>query len=124
MRNYFWIVNRVHLKSEDSRLRNAKSLERLYLIAALTLLYSTAQGMAVQVAGLRQQVDPHWNRGLSYLKIGLRWLKGVIHKGRQLLVPIPLLPKDQEPCFASNKARQDISYGIWFSRIYSKECRP
>ncbi len=26
----------------------------------------------VQVAGLRQHVDPHWNRGLSYLKIGLR----------------------------------------------------
>ncbi len=81
-------------------------------------------GMAVQVAGLRQNVDPHWNRGLSYLKIGLRWLKGVIHKGRQLLDPIPLLPKDQEPCFASNKARQNISYGICFSRIYSLECKP
>ncbi|BDA72440.1 hypothetical protein CAL7716_066060 [Calothrix sp. PCC 7716] len=109
---------------EDSRLRNAKSLERLYLVAALTLLYSTAQGMAVQVAGLRQHVDPHWNRGLSYLKIGISWLKGVIHKGRQLLTPIPLLPKDPEPCFASKKALQDISYGIWFSRIYCLECRP
>ncbi|WP_246275739.1 hypothetical protein [Brasilonema bromeliae] len=78
------------------------------VIAALAFLYSTTEGMAVQVAGLRQHVDPHWNRGLSYLKIGLRWLKGVIYKGRQLLSPIPLLPKDQEPCFASNKARQDI----------------
>lgn len=37
---------------------------------------------------------------------------------RQLLAPIPLLSKDPEPCFASKKARQDISYGIWFSRIY------
>lgn len=37
---------------EDSRLRSAKSLERLYLIAALALLYSTSQGMAVQVAFL------------------------------------------------------------------------
>jgi hypothetical protein len=33
---------------------------------------------------LRQQVDPHWRRGISYLKIGLRWLQGVIHKGRTL----------------------------------------
>jgi hypothetical protein len=108
---------------EDSRLRNATSLERLYLVAALTLLYSTTQGMAVQVAGLRQHVDPHWNRGLSYLKIGLRWLKGVIHFCRQLLTPVPLLPKDLEPCFASNKTRQDTNNIIWFSRVYSLECR-
>jgi hypothetical protein len=108
---------------EDSRLRNAKSLERLYLIAALALLYSTTQGMAVQVAGLRQHVDPHWNRGLSYLKIGLRWLKGVLNKGRQLLTPISLLPQDPQPCFASNKTRQNNCDRIWFSRIYSLECR-
>jgi len=45
--------------------------------------------MAVQVAGLRQQVDPDWRRGISYLKIGLRWLNGFLHKERQLLDPIP-----------------------------------
>ncbi|WP_229414429.1 MULTISPECIES: hypothetical protein [Moorena] len=39
---------------------------------------------AVQLQGRRRQVDPHWKRGLSYLKIGLRWLKGVVNKGRQL----------------------------------------
>ena len=58
---------------EDSRLRSALALERLYLVAAIALLYGTTQGMAVEIAGLRQQVDPHWRRGLSYLKIGLRW---------------------------------------------------
>lgn len=42
---------------EDSRLRSAAALERLYLVAAVALLYSTTQGMAVQIAGLRQQVD-------------------------------------------------------------------
>lgn len=41
-------------------------------------------GMAVQLLRLGRQVDPHWFRGLSYLKIGLRWLKGVVNKGRQL----------------------------------------
>lgn len=41
--------------------------ERLYLVAAVALLYGTAQGMAVQIAGLRQQVNPHWRRGISYL---------------------------------------------------------
>lgn len=97
--------------------------ERLYLVAAVALLYSTTQGMAVQIAGLRQQVDPHWRRGLSYLKIGLRWLQGVLNKGRQLLTPIPLLPNDPQPCFASHKARQDYYDQIWFSRIRSLTCK-
>lgn len=40
-------------KLEDSRLRSAEALERLYLVAAVALLYGTTQGMAVQLAGLR-----------------------------------------------------------------------
>lgn len=109
---------------EDSRIRSAQALERLYLVAAVALLYSTAVGMAVQIEGLRRQVDPHWRRGLSYLKVGLRWLKGVLHKGRQLLRPVPLLPQDPQPCFASKKAEQDFYDQIWFSRIKSLYCRP
>lgn len=107
---------------EDSRLRSTDALERLYLVAAIAILYSTTQGMAVQIAGLRQQVDPHWRRGISYLKMGLRWLKGVLHKGRSLLTPVPLLPKDPQPCFASNQAEQDFYDEIWFSRIRSLTC--
>ncbi|WP_235108073.1 transposase [Acaryochloris sp. 'Moss Beach'] len=61
---------------EESKIRCADALERLYLVAAVALLFSTTQGMAVHIKGLRQQVDPHWRRGISYLKIGLRWLKG------------------------------------------------
>ena len=72
---------------------------------------------------LRPQVDPHWRRGLSYLKLGLRWLKGVLNKGRSLLTPIPLLPKDPQPCFASGKAKQVYYDQIWFSRIRSVSCR-
>lgn len=107
---------------EDSRLRSTDALERLYLVAAIALLYATTQGMAVQIAGLRQQVDPHWRRGISYLKIGLRWLQGVLHKGRELLWPIPLLPKDPQPCFASKPAERDFYDQILFSRIRSLTC--
>ena len=56
---------------EESRIRDAKSLERLYLVVALAILFATTQGMGIQLKGLRQRVDPHWKRGLSYLKIGL-----------------------------------------------------
>ena len=108
---------------EESRIRSAKALERLYLVVALAILFSTSQGMAVQLTGLRTQVDPHWKRGLSYLKIGLRWLKGVLHKGRALLSPVPLLPQDPQPCFASKKAKKQYYDAIWFSRIQELKCR-
>lgn len=35
---------------DESRLRSEAALERLYLVAALALLYATTQGMAVQIA--------------------------------------------------------------------------
>jgi hypothetical protein len=108
---------------EDSRLRHTDALKRLYLIAAVALLYATTTGMTVQISGLRTTVDPHWRRGLSYLKIGLRYLRGVINKGRTLLVPIPLFSKDPEPCFASKKAQLDFYDSIWFERIVTITCK-
>ena len=108
---------------EDSRLRHTEALKRLYLIAAVALLYATTTGMTVQIAGLRTTVDPHWQRGLSYLKIGLRYLRGVINKGRILLVPISLFSKDPEPCFASKKAQLDFYDSIWFERIVTITCK-
>ena len=77
--------------------------------------------MAVQCQSLCQQVDAYWRRG-SYLKIGLRWLKGAVNKGRTLLSPVPLLPNDPEPCFASKKAEQHYYDQIWCLRIRSIRC--
>ena len=107
---------------EESRIRTAKALARLYLIVALALLFATVHGMTIQVQGLRRQVNPHWRRGLSYLKIGLRWLKGFLHKGRDLLSPLPLLSGDPEPYFASKKARKHYYDAIWFKRISEIKC--
>ncbi|NEO71004.1 MAG: hypothetical protein F6K52_16310 [Moorea sp. SIO3H5] len=74
---------------------------------------------------LRQIVCPHWQqRGISYLKIGLRWLKGVLNFGRQLLTPVFKLPRDPPPSFASLKADPHYYDRIWFTRIPSKHCTP
>jgi Transposase DDE domain len=108
----------------DSRLRSPSALERLYLITAVALLYATTQGLAVQVSGQRRQVDPHWRRGISYLKIGLRWLQGVITKGRQLLFPQALVAVDPEPCFASKPAERDFYDQFWFSRVRDLSYQP
>jgi hypothetical protein len=61
--------------------------------------------------------------GISYLKIGLRYFQGVIHKGRQLLEPHPLLPNDPEPCFASKKAERAFYDTIWVARIRQLDCQ-
>lgn len=107
---------------EDTRKRNTSQLERLYLVAAVALLYGTLMGFSVQVEGLRQQVDPHWKRGLSYLKIGLRWVQGGIAKHRPLFDLRPFPSSEPQPCFASAKAYQDFYDQIWFSRIRSLRC--
>jgi len=107
---------------EDSKIDSAEGLTRLYLVAAVALLYSTLQGMAVQLAGLRRQVDPHWRRGLSYLKIGLRWLKGVVNKGRQLFAITPLFFLDPDPCFASKRAQKEYYEQRRFLRVHLVRC--
>lgn len=106
----------------DSRLRDAQKLNHLYLIVAVAILYSTIMGTTVQLSGLRQQVDIHYSRGLSYLKIGLRWLRGTIHKGRKLLQLLPLPNRDPERCFASRQAEADYYEQLLFSRIRSLHC--
>ena len=84
------------------------ALERLYLVATIAILFATTQGMAVQLTGFRQQVYPHWKRGISYLKICLRWLRGVFHKGRKRFPAIPLLPNDSHPCFVSKNTEGSV----------------
>ena len=56
---------------------------------------------------------------LTYLKIGLRWMQGVFHKGRDLLTPVPLLPKTLSLLFASKRAERDFYDQFWCSRIGS-----
>lgn len=107
---------------EESKIRAPKALERLYLVVALALLFATVHGMTVQLKGLRTQVDPHWERGLSYLKIGIRWLKGVLYKGRDLFSPAPLFSQDIQPCFASKIAKRKYYDAIWFTRISELKC--
>ena len=69
---------------EESKLRSAAALSRLFLGIATAPLYLVAQGSEVVAPGRRRKVDPHWFRGSSYLKIGWQWLKHAMNKGWQL----------------------------------------
>lgn len=124
LRSYFLTANQGRFNWKTLEKRHPKRWERLYLVAAVALLYGTLTGCAVQIEGLRRQVDPHWFRGLSYLKIGLRWLHGVVHKNRPLMNLRPLPTPDPQPCFASANAQQDFYDQFWFSRVRSLRCIP
>ncbi len=82
------------------------------------MLVGSLQGYyAVSLEGLRHQVDPHWQRGMSFVKLGVRcFQEAVANAGRILLDWIPIPQKNLEPCVPSREvARQKKE--IWFTRI-------
>jgi Transposase DDE domain len=92
---------------ERSMIRNSIALSRLCFVIALSTLFLTLQGTAVVAAGKRRWVDPHWQRGSSYLKIGWSWVKGIASKGWTLF-PVDSLKSmvDPDPAFASRWERE------------------
>jgi hypothetical protein len=105
------------LQLEDSGLRDPQRLDRLLLVLAIAVLAGSLQGYAVSLAGLRRQVDPHWKRGMSFLRLGLRTLQMLASDATARLMawmPIPL--QDLEPCIPSRKAQRKQAQA-WFSLI-------
>lgn len=89
---------------ERSEIRSVPALSRLCLVMAVATLLLTIQGQQVVATGKRRWVDPHWQRGNSYFRIGWNWLKGVLYQGWKLFVTISLSGKaDPHPASASKK---------------------
>ena len=91
-------------------------------ISSLLLLFSTLVGSAVEFNGSRSCVDAHYRRGLSFLKIGLRWLTSFVHKNFSFLRFDHLPVSPSAPCFASLKARDRYYLKITFSFIREHDC--
>ena len=75
-----------------SELATPEALERLILILAVATLHFTSIGVGVVHAGKRRRVDTHWDRGLSYLKIGWRWQRQRYLREWQTFAPFWLDP--------------------------------
>ncbi|MFN9647835.1 MAG: transposase, partial [Pseudanabaena sp.] len=89
---------------ESSRLRSAPAISRLCFVVAMTTLFLTAQGLAVADSGYRRLVDPHWFRGLSYLKIGWNWIHTALTKNWTFFPSEPFTSYlDSEPAMASHR---------------------
>ena len=102
---------------ESSGLRDPARIDRLLLVMAIAVLVASLQGFAVSLAGQRRRVDPHWQRGLSFVRIGLKWLQQQVINGHQTLLawqPIPL--RQLEPCIPSFGVQRRQKQP-WFTRI-------
>jgi hypothetical protein len=85
-----------------SQLATPEALERLIL--AIATLHLTSIGMGVVHAEKRRWVDPHWERRLSYLKLGWRWQRQQSQCAWQDFAPFWLDPApDPFPVLASRR---------------------
>ncbi len=101
----------------DSGLREPDRIDRLLLVVAIAVLASSLQGYALSLAGLRRQVDPHWKRGMSFLRIGLAALQlAVADTAARLMDWLPIPIQELEPCIPSRRARRRQAQA-WFSTV-------
>ena len=103
---------------QTSELATPDALDRLVLILAIATLHLTSIGLGVVRAKMRRWVDTHWDRGLSYLKIGWRWMRQCYRRGWQVSASFWLDPApDLVPAIASRRAalpkRQWTVYLRW-----------
>ncbi|MBD1849112.1 transposase [Cyanobacteria bacterium FACHB-502] len=74
----------------------------------MTMLFLVLQGMNVLLSGKHRRVDAHWNRGMSYLKLGWNWIRLAITQQWKIQV-YPFLSSlpDPQPAIASKRQQND-----------------
>jgi hypothetical protein len=93
---------------EASRLRDKFALCQLCAVIALTLLLLVLQRVQVVASGKRRQVDAHWNRGMSYLKLGWNWIRLALTEQWKIQVyPFLASLPDPQPAIASKRQQND-----------------
>lgn len=104
---------------ESSHLRNARALSCLFMLLDSAYLIAFILGVMLVQLGERLRVDWHGHRGLSFLQLGLRQLKGLCYNRLPLpkLLPFPLFYPP--PAWASQRKRERLEYSILFARVTS-----
>jgi hypothetical protein len=100
----------------SSGLRHPERIDRLLLVVTIAVLAGSLQGYSLSLAARRRQVDPHWKRGMSFLRIGLAALQmRAVDAAARLMAWRPIPIQALEPCIPSRRARQQGQ--VWFSRV-------
>ena len=88
---------------EESRIRDAKKLERLLLVISTAQIVAVSEGITATIEGKREEVDPHRLRNLSYFQIGLRWILSCFVRGLKKTIVFLLRPLSEPIPVASTK---------------------
>lgn len=105
---------------EKSKIRSLEDLKKLFFVTSIATLYMVSQGIEVAREGKRTMVDPHWNRGLSYFKIGWRWIKKSLVKGYGIIKEFFLDPDLHfEPAISSRRQFESKKSIKFFAYDYS-----
>ncbi|MCY7407645.1 MAG: transposase [Alkalinema sp. CAN_BIN05] len=80
----------------------------------------TLQGTETVEQGQPRRVDPHWQRGASYLKIGWAWVKSALAKGWEFWVRLTLSTQvDPDRAYASKwqveEKRERLEFTVRFA---------
>jgi len=94
---------------EASRLRDKFALSQLCGVIALTMLFLVLPGVQVVASGKRRQVDAHWKRGMSYLKLGWNWIRLALTWQWKIQV-YQFLPSSPDPQPAVASQRQHDNF--------------
>lgn len=106
---------------EASRIRDKFSLSQLCGVIALTMLFLVLQGIQVVVTKQRRRVDPHWYRGMSYLKLGWNWMRLAVTEQQQIQLYWLLSgAPDPDPALASQRQLKDA----WQREFTILSCLP
>ncbi|WNZ44100.1 transposase [Leptolyngbya boryana CZ1] len=100
-----------------SHLRDTTALTRLFMLLDIATLIALILGNLLVRCGLRRTLDTHPERGLSFLQLGLRYLKQLRHLGRHLPCLEPLPHRSPPAACASASKRNRLSYRIQFSKV-------
>ena len=102
---------------ESSLIRSSEAMERWCFVLAMTTLYLVSLGTDVVQQGQRRWVDPHWLRGLSYWKMGWKWVSSALSRGYALSSSVYWSSAcDPEPAMASKKREQLRQYRFAFGQ--------
>jgi Transposase DDE domain len=101
-----------------SRLRNAQALSCLFLLMATAQLLGIAIGFWLVRSKKRSTIDPHTNRGLSFLQLGLRQIQSLCY----LQSPLPefrAIPYyNPPPACASRRKKLRASARVRFPQVF------
>lgn len=105
---------------QKSKIRDAIALSRLCFVIAIATLFLTLQGTETVEQGQRRRVDPHWQRGASYFKIGWAWVKSSLAKGWEFWPRLTLSTQvDPDPAYASKwqleEKRERLEFTVRFA---------